>query len=217
MTGGKINSIGVARGCENTVQGLNMLWLLCNRSKVIHTHTLRHDSSSRNQTGKEQASLRATYHFKTAFTLPTGKQAFSSQVLPWVLPAWRREAGGRHRNERSRQQPRRAAATPSSGRGRGRGAVDHISPPQQSHALTSPELAPSTPAARRRWWLGHKARDAAIGWRAQVACVRVFVFVPFNERQEVSVVTAQDCGREQAPRGTKQNFGCREEPLRNLG
>lgn len=30
-------------------------------------------------------------------------------------------------------------------------------------------------------------------------------------------MTAQDCGREQAPRGTKQNFGCREEPLRNLG
>lgn len=60
-------------------------------------------------------------------------------------------------------------------------------------------MTPSGPAARRRWGLGHKARDAAIGRGAQVACARVFVFVPLNERQEVSVVTAQAAGREEPP------------------
>lgn len=61
-----------------------MLGLLCNRSKVIYTHTLERNSSSLDKTGK-QASRRATYHFKTAVSLPTGKQTFPAEVSPRVL------------------------------------------------------------------------------------------------------------------------------------
>lgn len=174
-------------------KGLNVLRLLCNKSRVIYAYTLQRNSSSTDETGEQQDSPRATYHFTTAVSLPTEKQTFSSKVFLPVLLVRRREASGRHRNERSRQQPRRAAATPSSRRRWGRGAADHISPPQQSHARTSPELTPCKPAAPRRWGRGHKAGDGAIGWGAQAACVRVFAFVPLNERKEISVVTALGC------------------------
>ncbi|XP_050002856.1 basic salivary proline-rich protein 4-like [Alexandromys fortis] len=89
----------------------------------------------------------------------------------------------RRRNERSRQQPRRAAATPSSRRRWGRGAADHISPPQQSHARTSPELTPSNPAAPRRRCQGPQASGAQPrGWALrQRACTAVFA--PINEKE----------------------------------
>lgn len=77
----------------------------------MHTHTpFSATPQAEIRRGTQQAPRRATYHFKTVFSLPTGKQTFFPQVLPRVLPAPRRDASGRHRNERS------PATAPSRGR-----------------------------------------------------------------------------------------------------